>query len=96
MPSPVAAVLIVVVSLVLVCLVAMMVYGRIAGQAMRRARAEDLPRMLDSSGRTLVGLLGSLRMRVRRAFPADVAQGGHPTAPAVGAEGAVGGEEAAR
>ncbi|MET9646267.1 hypothetical protein [Streptomyces syringium] len=96
MSNAVAALLVVLVSLVLTCLVAIMIHGRIAGQAVRRARAEDLPRMLEASGRTLVGLLSAFRMRVRQAFPADVARGGNPSAPAVGAGDAVGAEETAQ
>ncbi|MFD9630045.1 hypothetical protein [Streptomyces violascens] len=57
------------IALTLVCLIAMLVHGRIAGQAIRRARAEDLPQMLETSGRTLVDLFGSLRRKARRLLP---------------------------
>lgn len=40
--------------LTLTGLAALMVHGRIAGQAMRRGRSEDLPQMLETSGRRRV------------------------------------------
>ncbi|MGA5270304.1 hypothetical protein [Streptomyces lydicamycinicus] len=57
------------IALMFVCLIAMLVHGRIAGQAIRRARTEDLPRMLETSGHTLVGLFSSLRLRARQMLP---------------------------
>ncbi|MFC8285732.1 MULTISPECIES: hypothetical protein [Streptomyces] len=57
------------IALTVVCLIGLLVHGRIAGQAMRRARTEDLPQMLEASGHTLVDLFSSLRFRTRRMLP---------------------------
>ncbi len=51
----------------LVCLAALAAHAVPAALAIRRARLEDLPVMLDSSGRTLLGLFKSLRVGVRQA-----------------------------
>ncbi|GHC94895.1 hypothetical protein GCM10010309_80770 [Streptomyces violaceochromogenes] len=53
--------------LALVCLAALAAHAVLAALAIRRARLEDLPVMLDSSGRTLLGLFKSLRVGVGRA-----------------------------
>jgi hypothetical protein len=55
--------------LALVCLAALAAHAVLAALAIRRARLEDLPVMLDSSGRTLLGLFKSLRVGVRQAGP---------------------------
>jgi hypothetical protein len=53
--------------LALVCLAALAAHAVLAALAIRRARLEDLPVMLDSSGRTLLGLFKSLRVGVGQA-----------------------------
>ncbi|MEU8887344.1 hypothetical protein [Streptomyces sp. NPDC048442] len=47
-------------------LAALLTHGLTARQAMRRARAEDLPGMLESSNKTLVSLTKALKAPARR------------------------------
>ncbi|GAA0454488.1 hypothetical protein GCM10010361_18200 [Streptomyces olivaceiscleroticus] len=52
-----------------VCCLAIVSHRRITEQAMDRARPEDVPGMLETSGRTLTNLLGSLKLWARRVLP---------------------------
>ncbi|MFF4866027.1 hypothetical protein ACFY3J_30780 [Streptomyces sp. NPDC001231] len=54
---------------VAVLLAAIAVHGRIAGQAVRRARTEDVPEVLEISSRALAGMVGCLRFRLRQVLP---------------------------
>lgn len=65
-----------------VVLSAIVVHGRIAGQAMRRARTEDVPQVLEISSRALTGILGSMRMRLRQALPGSGTATAAETVPA--------------
>ncbi|MFF3968089.1 hypothetical protein ACFYZI_41880 [Streptomyces griseorubiginosus] len=67
--------------LALVCLAALVAHAVLAALAIRRARLEDLPVMLDSSGRTLLGLFKSLRV--------GVGQAGLSAGPGAGPQGPV-------
>ncbi|MFF4349057.1 hypothetical protein [Streptomyces sp. NPDC001530] len=51
---------------VAVLLAAIVVHGRIAGQAMRRARTEDVPKVLEISSHALAGMVGCLGLRLRQ------------------------------
>ncbi|MCX4673573.1 hypothetical protein OG453_44260 [Streptomyces sp. NBC_01381] len=90
MSTLVLAVVLAPVLLALTGLAALVIHGRIAEQAMRRGRSEDLPQMLESSGRTLVGLTGAARLRRRAGVPAGqyaVSSGSSPLEDTAGREG---------
>ncbi|GAA0426554.1 hypothetical protein [Streptomyces luteireticuli] len=61
-----------------VCCLAITSHRRIAEQAMHRARPEDVPRMLETSGRTLGDLLNSLKLLGRWTLPMTPADMGSP------------------
>ncbi|MGV9315866.1 hypothetical protein ACWDR0_27310 [Streptomyces sp. NPDC003691] len=67
--------------LALVCLAALVAHVVLAALAIRRARLEDLPVMLDSSGQTLLGLFKSLRAGVGQA-DLSAGPGASPQGPA--------------
>ncbi|MFG2097275.1 hypothetical protein [Streptomyces sp. NPDC048612] len=76
-----------------VCCLAIVSHRRIAEQAMDRARPEDVPGMLETSGRTLADLLDSLKVWVRRVLPGapgglSPVDGGAAGDAGAGAEGA--------
>lgn len=60
------AVLLVTLVVAAVAIVAIVVHGRIADRAVERARQDDLPQILASSGNTLSNLLGAVRLRIRQ------------------------------
>lgn len=61
MSVPVMLGLVLGVGVVLLGVGALMVHGWITGLAIQRARQEDVPRLLETSGRTLTGLVRALR-----------------------------------
>ncbi|MGW8398743.1 hypothetical protein ACWGLP_18975 [Streptomyces lydicus] len=79
-----------------VCCLAIVSYRCIAEQAMHRARQEDVPGMLETSGRTLAGLLDSLKMRVRRMLPGSPCGGGLSPADGIAAGDAAADAEGVR
>ncbi|MFF4157001.1 hypothetical protein [Streptomyces sp. NPDC001678] len=90
MSKAVLIALLALVALTLVWLVTVLVHGRIAEQAIRRARLEDLPQMLETSSRTLISMCSSLRFRVRQVLPGtstEVAESSERSAAKEGAEG---------
>ncbi|MFE4977387.1 hypothetical protein ACFRAR_35420 [Kitasatospora sp. NPDC056651] len=66
--------------LAVVCVVAMVIHGLLARIAMSRARPEDLPRLLEGSGKTLTGLFGFFSRRVPIARDASVPSDGEASA----------------
>ncbi|MFJ2566550.1 hypothetical protein ACIO02_27070 [Streptomyces sp. NPDC087568] len=59
--------------LVVIVLAALVVHAHIAGEAVRRAREEDLPQLLETSSKTLTDLLGSLLLRLGGHLPVPIA-----------------------
>lgn len=76
----------------LVAIVALIVHARIAGRAVERARREDLPQIVATSGTTLSSLLNVLRKSARSHLPVKPSeqQSATPTLPAPGLEDATG------
>lgn len=86
-----------VLAVAIVCCLAIVSHRRITEQALDRALPEDVPGMLETSGRTLTELLNSLRLRVQRMLPGGpnaginelgAADGGATGEAGSGAEGA--------
>ncbi|WP_369386185.1 hypothetical protein AB5J72_00015 [Streptomyces sp. CG1] len=74
-------------------MVAILVHGRIAQRVVERARQDDLPVVLETSGRTLSQLLGVALLRLRQLVPGAVEApaGGAATADTAGEEATGGG-----
>ncbi|MFH8843209.1 hypothetical protein [Streptomyces sp. NPDC017868] len=74
MDSALAVILLVGFALLLLCsvvVVAIVFFSRIADRVVERTRMEDLPRVLESVGRTQLGLVAALGRGIRQALSAS-------------------------